>query len=122
MNMNPIKWMAWVLLAGCALAKPAWSQSETSPQFNPDSANPTSSELSQPQADELEVDSAEPLQAPLQVTEQDRDRFFTPAPRPQTIESAPSGAESSDSLIQPPPGSQTPGQLTPARRLSFPIP
>ncbi len=122
--MRTLRLIAFVTLAGFSIAEPVWAQSkpvlQTSqmesgqpepdqPQTSPDSSSPAPS--SPPNSVE-----------PLQVTEQDREQFFTPAPRPRSVEALSGSTSQSDSLIQPPPGSQTPGQLTPARRLNFPIP
>ena len=94
---------------------PGWAQLE--PSTAPASQPSQSSDLEKPRADALQVDATEPLQ----VTDQQRDQFFTPVPKPDPIRAEPGTAQDSDSLIQPPPGSQTPGQLTPTQRLSFPI-
>ena len=94
---------------------PSWAQLE--PSTDPASQPSQSSDLETPRADALQVDPTEPLQ----VTDQERDQFFTPVSKPEPIQAEPGTAQDSDSLIQPPPGSQTPGQLTPTQRLSFPI-
>lgn len=110
--MNQLKLIALTALLTGWVAAPTWAQTEPSPQFD------QTPELSDPQAEQPQTGSIEPLQ----VTEQDRDQFFKPAPTPRLIQTETGGAPNSDRLIQPPPGSQTPGQMAPQRRLSLPLP
>lgn len=61
------------------------------------------------------------LTQPLEVNQQQADQFFSPAPRPQIVERATSSDSSDGNLIEPPPGSQTPAQVTPGQRLNLQI-
>jgi len=106
---------AGLITASLMTVTPSWAQLE--PSTAPASQPSQNSDLEKPRADALQVDST----APLQVTDQERNQFFTPVPKPDPIRAQSGTAPDSDSLIQPPPGSQTPGQLTPTQRLSFPI-
>jgi hypothetical protein len=108
--MNNLRLIALALLASFMVSEPVWAQVE-SPQPSEDLG------LVQSQADELQINPAEPLQ----VTEQERDQFFTPAPAPRPIRAESGSSPQADRLIQPPPGSQTPGQMTPGQRLSIPL-
>lgn len=114
--MNYFRLMAGAASMMTLIAMPAWAQAELSPQPNSDSELNPAAEVP-PRADLLQVDPAEPLQ----VTDQERDQFFTPAPAPRPIEAEAGVLPNMDRLIQPPPGSQTPAQLTPGQRLSIPI-
>lgn len=58
---------------------------------------------------------------PLEVDQQQADQFFQPAARPQIIERSSAPNSDREALIEPPPGSQTPAEVTPGQRLNLQI-
>lgn len=80
-------------------------------------------QLVEPTSDPPPIGSAQlppDLSEPLEVDQQQVEEFFAPAQQ-QSVEAQAVPFASPENLIEPPPGTQTPGQLTPERRLSLPI-
>jgi hypothetical protein len=98
-------------VAASVWVAPVWAQTESfqSPEAAPEQA-PVDI------AEELPAD----LLAPLKVDQQQADEFFAP-PSPQPIQNQAAPAVSSEERIGPPPGSQTPAELTPGQQLTIPI-
>lgn len=108
--MNHLKLLAFGMLAGFAVSLPAQAQTEPFTQ----SEEPTDISRS---AEQLPPD----LAVPLEVGQQQADEFFAPS-QSELPPNNPTGTVAvQERLIQPPPGTQTPGQLTPEQRLSIPI-
>jgi hypothetical protein len=93
-----------------SMAAPVWAQADSvqSPQVSEQNQLGI--------AEELPPD----LTSPLEVDQQQADEFFAP-PSPQPIQNQAAPAISSDDLIEPPPGTQTPAELTPGQQLTIPI-
>ncbi|NJO77778.1 MAG: hypothetical protein HC827_04125 [Cyanobacteria bacterium RM1_2_2] len=117
--MNPLKLLALTTLLTFAIATPAQTQAESSQpeELIGDPAQaPAQTDLSQT-VEPLPPDLAEPLE----VGQPEADEFFAPPRNPLPVETQPDSAVDPERLIEPPPGTQTPGQLTPENRLSIPI-
>jgi hypothetical protein len=94
-------------------------------------AVPSLAQISPPNADpaaQLEEQTTtapdgrtETVTEPLEVDQQQTDQFFRPAPRPQIVERTTSSSSEREDLIEPPPGSQTPAEVTPGQRLNLQI-
>jgi hypothetical protein len=114
--MNTLKLLALGTLAFFAVATPAQAQTEVAPQSEESSLDPAQTDVSQT-VEQLPPDLAEPLE----VGQPEANEFFAPSPRQLPVETQTGSTVGSERLIEPPPGTQTPGQLTPERRLSIPI-
>nr|RNJ68685.1 MAG: hypothetical protein EDM05_13470 [Leptolyngbya sp. IPPAS B-1204] len=92
-------------------------------QFDPTQtdAAPASPLASDPAELDSGVETLPPdLTVPLEVDQQQADQFFAPQ-NSQIIQPQPAPGVLSDELIGPPPGSQTPAELTPNQQLTIPI-
>jgi hypothetical protein len=106
--MHPLKLFAFGTLASFAISIPVQAQTESAPS--------ESTDISQ-SAEQLPPDLTEPLE----VGQPQADEFFA-APRRELPANNPTGSGAvQERLIQPPPGTQTPGQLTPEQRLNISI-
>lgn len=114
--MNVLKLVTLGLLISFAVPVPTQAQTESSEQ----PVEPLTQENFEPNQTEGVRLSGE-LSEPLEVNQQQADEFFTPPQRPQIIENQTLPASEDEELIGPPPGSQTPAEVTPTRQLSIPI-
>lgn len=110
--MNALKLIALGTIVSFAVSVPAQGQTEPSQLPEQDLSEQTQTGTSQlPQE----------LSEPLEVNQQQADDFFTPPQNQQSVENQAIPGLSSDELIGPPPGSQTPAELTPNRQLGVEI-
>lgn len=114
--MNTLKLFALGAIASFAVAIPAQGQPAVSPQSGESTSDLSQTDISQT-VEQLPPDLAEPLE----VGQQQANEFFAPSQRQLPVETRTGAVADSERLIEPPPGTQTPGQLTPERRLSVPI-
>jgi hypothetical protein len=104
------------------LSVPGLAQTESASDPNP--SNPSEQNLSDPNSSELtqpETTLPITLSDPLEVGIDQLDEVFRLPQTQQTVETQTRTSISEPDLVGPPPGSQTPNQMTPERQLSLPI-
>lgn len=116
MNYPLLVWGSLAIVA--SISGPGFAQ--TSLPNTADPAGPTADPAEQ--LEPTTPDSiSQPVTEPLEVNQQQADQFFRPAPRPQIVERTTSSGSEDETLIEPPPGSQTPAEVTPGQRLNLQI-
>jgi hypothetical protein len=110
-----LKLLALGTLSSFAVSMPAQGQTEV---FTPSGESVPS--ISQTDASQ-QVEQLPTALEPLEVGQPQADEFFAPSQSPLPARTQTGTFASPERLIGPPPGTQTPGQLTPQRRLNLPI-
>jgi hypothetical protein len=123
--MNILKLAAFGTLASLALSMPAQAQMNAPQPNQPQPNQPQSNQQDTPESAQIGMGGQEQLppelSQPLEVGQQQANEFFTPPPRQQPVENQFPLFVDSDTLIGPPPGSQTPAELNPTQELTVPI-